>query len=90
MTLKTVTRIEKLKLGLTGDKLAKVGYPVFLKNTPIDTGNAVRHTFQSGNEIRAEYPYAVRLDDGWSKKKPNGMTKPTIDAIRQYIRKLIG
>ena len=45
--------------------------------TPIDTGNARRRTqLRNKTTIKADYPYAVPLDNGHSKQAPIGMTKP--------------
>jgi hypothetical protein len=60
----------------------------FKELTPIDKGNARRSTKLRGNEIQANYDYANRLNTGWSKQAPNGMTDATIDYIRQLIRKI--
>jgi hypothetical protein len=56
--------------------------------TPKDTGNARRNTTLKGNEIQANYPYANRLNQGWSKQAPDGMTKATIEFIRRLIRRI--
>ena len=50
----------------------------FKSLTPIRTGRARRNTRLTANksEIRADYPYAQRLDDGASKQAPQGMTQP--------------
>ena len=53
--------------------------------TPIRSGNARRRTSISGNTIRANYPYAGRLDEGWSKQAPDGMVNPTIDHIENKL-----
>lgn len=79
-------RLEYLKKMLTARKLAQVGYPVFLRETPIDKGNARRKTRLKNDEIHADYPYARRLDKGYSDQSPDGMTKPTIEHVQQYIR----
>jgi hypothetical protein len=83
-------RIKYIKKILDADNLAGVGYPVFLKNTPIKTGNARNHTTKGIGEIEANYPYARRLDRGYSRQSPAGMTQPTITAIREYIKKTLG
>lgn len=83
-------RIAKIQRVLDPKNLTNVGFPVFVKNTPVDTGYARRHTTKQSTEIQASYPYARRLDNGWSKQSPNGMVKPTIDAIRAYIKKQLG
>jgi len=53
--------------------------------TPIRTGNARRNTSLTGNTIRARYPYAERLDTGYSKQAPDGMVNPTIDHIEKNL-----
>ena len=53
--------------------------------TPIDTGNAQRNTKKNKRKIIADYPYAARLDEGWSKQAPNGMTEPAIEAFDEFI-----
>ena len=58
--------------------------------TPVRKGNARRKTTLQNEKIEANYPYAQRLDEGWSKKNPDGMVKPTILAIRAYIKKTLG
>lgn len=68
------------------------GYDFFVKTTPVDTGNARRSTEKDviNYKITADYPYAERLDKGWSKQAPDGMVQPTIDhiskRINQYLR----
>lgn len=45
--------------------------------TPVRSGNARRRTRLSGtSDILADYAYAERLDSGWSKQAPSGMTEP--------------
>ena len=83
-------RINKIKRTLDPNNLVNIAYPVFVKNTPIKTGNARSRTSKYGTEISANYPYAQRLDNGWSKQSPDGMVKPTIAAIRAYIKKTLG
>ena len=53
--------------------------------TPYRTGNAKNNTFRSGNTIQASYPYAGKLDQGYSNQAPNGMTGPTIDHIENTL-----
>lgn len=66
-------------------------YDFFVKETPIRTGNARRKTkLQKNNEkIIADYPYAQRLDEGYSKQSPKGMVKPTINFIRKRIKQIL-
>ena len=90
MALKTTERIKQVMKIIDPVNLINVGYPVFIKNTAVRTGNAQRKTTKQSTEIHAKYPYAKRLDNGWSKNKPEGMTKPTIKEIRDYIKKELG
>lgn len=79
--------IKRIKGVLNPRKMAKEAYKVFLKNTPIRTGNARRKTDLDENTIKADYAYATRLDEGWSKQSPDGMTKPTLDFLKDYVKK---
>ncbi len=83
-------RIDKIKGILDQNKMASEAYKVFLRNTPIKTGNARANTELERNEILADYPYAVRLDQGWSKQSPKGMSEPTIKFLQDYIKKNLG
>jgi hypothetical protein len=63
----------------------------FVKLTPIDTGNARRKTSLNTRQvIEANYPYAQRLDQGWSKQAPQGMTKPFEAWQAQQAKKIFG
>lgn len=88
--MKTSKRLDYIKKNITSKKLIEAGYPVFVKSTPIKTGNARRHTLKNDQSITADYPYAKRLDQGYSKQSPNGMVSPAIKAMRDYIKKIIG
>lgn len=83
-------RIDKIKGILDQNKMASEAYRVFLRNTPIRTGNARANTELERNEIVADYPYAIRLDQGWSKQSPKGMSEPTIKFLQDYIKKNLG
>jgi len=83
-------RVKEIKGVLNADKMAKLALPTFKANTPIKTGNARSNTGVFKNEIIADYPYATRLDEGYSKQKPNGMTRPTIKFLQDYIKKNLG
>lgn len=65
------------------NKLPDEAYKVFVSETPIRSGNARRNTKlkKSSKQIQANYPYAQRLDQGWSKQSPDGMVKPTEEFI---------
>ena len=62
----------------------------FKSITPIDKGNARRNTKRTGLVINADYAYAARLDDGYSKQARGGMSDPTIDFIDREVDKRIG
>ena len=67
------------------DFIQAEAYKFFRDHTPIRSGNARRHTSLKGDEIRAEYPYAGRLDEGYSRQAPAGMTAPTVKYIEQTL-----
>jgi len=83
-------KLNKVIKTLDDDQLAKVGYKKFVSVTPIDNGNARRNTKLQGNEIVADYPYATRLEDGYSNQAPKGMSEPTIEFMREYVYKQTG
>jgi hypothetical protein len=68
------------------DKLPKLAFDFWRKLTPVDTGNAKRKTSLRGNTIKARYPYAKRLDEGWSRQAPKGMSGPTLDYLRKITK----
>lgn len=86
---------------LNSSKLAQVAFQEFYKMTPVNKnpkaktrGNAKRMTTLSGNQIKANYPYANVLDQGrgyrdgqmrGSDQAPEGMTKPAIEELRKYV-----
>ena len=65
-------------------------YEHFKSKTPIRSGNARRKTRLQGTSIKADYPYAGRLDAGWSKQAPEGMVQPTIRYIKALIAEILG
>lgn len=71
-------------------KFPKEAEKEFISLTPIDTGNARSHTHLTGDTIKANYPYAQRLDEGWSKQAPNGMTKPFEAWMKQKTKQIFG
>jgi hypothetical protein len=83
-------RIAKVKQTINPSTLINIGFPVFVEHTPVKTGNAVRHTSKTSSEINANYPYAKRLNQGYSPQHPEGMSKPTIAAMQAYIKKQLG
>ena len=70
--------------------LPKEAYDYFVDSTPIRTGNARRSTRLRGNTIDANYAYAERLDDGYSRQAPKGMSEPTEKFLQTRIDNLIG
>jgi hypothetical protein len=76
----------KIVRGLKGAieaAVAKDAAQFFIAHTPIRTGNARSHTDLRGKTtIVADYPYAERLDEGYSPQAPAGMSRPTEDHIR--------
>ena len=71
------------------DNLPKEAFTEFVKETPIRSGNARRRTKLNGNRITAGYAYAKRLDEGYSKQSPEGMTKPTEDFIQKRMAQIL-
>jgi hypothetical protein len=67
------------------DVIQDQAYQYFHDKTPIRSGNARRNTVQKGATIQAAYPYAGRLDTGYSSQAPDGMTQPTIDHIQKTL-----
>jgi hypothetical protein len=80
-------RINQLTTQLQSDKLAAAAYKYFRDHTPIKSGNARRNTHLVRDTIEADYRYAQRLDTGWSKQAPSGMTRPTEQFIKDWIAK---
>jgi len=70
--------------------LPKEALDYFVDSTPIRTGNARRSTKLRGNTIDADYNYAERLDEGYSRQSPKGMTGPTEKFLQKRIDDLIG
>jgi hypothetical protein len=81
-------RLDQIKKDLDPVRMASLAYPVFMSNTPRRTGNAQSNTILRKDAIEANYPYAKRLDEGYSNLKPDGMTKPTAKWFQQYIRRI--
>lgn len=62
----------------------------FVSVTPKRSGNARRKTQLRGDTIHADYPYASRLEDGWSKQAPTGMSEPTWRWFVAQVKKIMG
>jgi hypothetical protein len=94
-------RIQQILHNSAPAELAKVAYKTWHQETPVGDpsswkntktpagytpGNARRKTTLKNDTIHANYAYATRLDNGWSKQSPNGMSKPAMDAVVAYIK----
>lgn len=90
MASKITPRLNRLLRYVNDDTITEVAYQSFRKYTPVRSGNAKRNTKKSGHSVLADYPYATRLEEGYSKQAPDGMTIPTIEDIRKYINKKMG
>jgi hypothetical protein len=62
----------------------------FKRLTPIRGGNARRRTTLRNDAIEADYPYAQRLDQGWSRQAPEGMTRPFERWVRARVKQIFG
>lgn len=82
-----VSKLREISILLDENKLATEGAKFMQSITPIKSGNAKRNTRANGNLIEANYPYAKRLDEGWSKQNQIGLIDPTIDHLEELIRK---
>lgn len=60
-------------------------YREWVAHTPIRSGRARRSTVLKGETIEARYPYAQRLDEGYSNQAPDGMSKP----VGAYLQRLL-
>jgi len=81
----SVNRLNRVLDTLNQNTITDVAYRAYVRNTPIRSGNARRSTHKSGNSIDANYAYAQRLEEGYSKQAPKGMTEPTIEEVRRYV-----
>jgi len=79
--------IKKMKVAL--EQLPRQAYVEWVKDTPIRSGNARRKTRLNKNTIESQYPYAQRLDEGWSKQAPKGMTDPVTKFVEAQLRKIM-
>ena len=62
----------------------------FVGVTPIDKRRARKSTRLDGNTINANYPYATRLNNGWSRQARQGMWNPTLKFIKNLVKKILG
>jgi hypothetical protein len=87
----------KLKARLSQQQTALARLPrdalvQFVGLTPIRSGNARSHTYLTSNnsKIVGDYAYAQRLDTGWSKQAPAGMTGLFAAWFKRELKKIIG
>lgn len=89
MTFKLVRDSVTPSLNRINDRLSRVpkaALDYWKKNTPKRSGNARRKTKLVNNKtISANYDYAKRLDQGYSKKAPDGMSKPTLSFVKNLV-----
>ena len=52
-------------------------------------GNARRSTTLQGTTIQADYPYAERLNQGWSNQAPKGMVEPLLNKLPEIVNKRV-
>ena len=92
-------RVNVIKQGISASLLGKrrklkriipQATEYFKSVTPIRSGNARRNTKQYKEGINADYPYAKRLDNGWSRQAPRGMSEPTLKYIKKQVRSIFG
>jgi len=72
------------------EEVMKDAYKTFKQNTPVRGGNARNRTkLETKNTIGARYPYADRLNTGWSGQSPKGMTEPTEKELDRLVGNFI-
>lgn len=94
-----VDRLNKITQTLNSRTIAQYAYQQFVKHTPIRSGNARNNTVLQGNSIICNYSYSEVLDKGrgyrdgqmrGSEQSPEGMTKPTIEDVREMVLQKTG
>lgn len=71
------------------DEIPREALDVFRDETPIRTGRARRSTQLRGDTIEANYDYASRLDAGYSRQSPDGMTEPTLEFVEKRFQQIM-
>lgn len=79
-------RLREIQAAADPNKIAKMAYEHFKNITPVNSGNARRRTKINGDTIHADYPYATRLDNGYSNQARDGMSKPTLDKLSDLVK----
>jgi hypothetical protein len=70
-------------------KVPEQAYKYWESETPVRSGNARRSTSLQGKTIRANYPYAAKLNEGYSKQAPKGMSEPTSKFVTALLKKIM-
>ena len=92
VTIKTTNDMSRSLARIKRKLLAvpRQAYKEWLKLTPVRSGKARRSTkFRGKNTIHANYEYAHKLDEGYSKQAPDGMSKPTEEFIQKEVQKIL-
>lgn len=79
-------RLKEIQAAARPEAIAKEVFDYFVSITPIDKGNARRRTKLQGDTIHANYPYATRLDTGYSNQAKDGMSKPTLKKLSDLVK----
>ena len=72
------------------EEVAQEAGKYYKRITPRLSGNAQSKTYTKGKSIKSDYAYAGRLDDGYSKQAPRGMSEPTINYIKELVERQAG
>tara|TARA_R100000734_G_C3318832_1_gene113497 strand:+ start:3461 stop:3748 length:288 start_codon:yes stop_codon:yes gene_type:complete len=86
---KSIFKKRMKKLDQVPNQLMRNAFTELKDKTPVRSGNARNKTKLRRNTIRSDYPYAGRLDEGWSKQAPKGFTEPTLEFMDKNVDKLI-
>jgi len=92
MTVRKLSDTMSMSLSRVAKRLATLpreAYNFWVQETPVRSGNARRQTQLRGDTIDANYPYARRLDQGYSSQSPQGMSRPTERFIRNRLRSML-
>jgi hypothetical protein len=82
---------ELKKISRELNRVPAEGLKQFVALTPVKSGRARRSTtLKNSNTIHANYPYAQRLDSGWSDQAPQGMTRPFDKWLKSRLDKIFG
>lgn len=77
------------RMAIELERLPREVYNYWVSITPKDKGNARRSTKLKGDTIHADYKYAERLDEGYSKQAPRGMIEPVEKYLERRLKQLM-